>query len=106
MNENDKEVVDVVVKEYPIAGLLYVDNSNYDSTYYLLSPMPVTTWNYGQVVALVFECVPIFPTEMEIDGISVFPYKRNVVVGMGTSWHVEYNIDKEKIMVEEYEIEN
>lgn len=103
MNENDKEVVNVVVKKYPIAGLLYVNNANHASMYYLLSPTPITTWNYGQVVALVFECVPLAPTEMQLDGISVFPYKRNVVVGIGASWHVEYDVDFEEILVEDYE---
>lgn len=94
---------DLVVKEYSVAGLLYVENSKHSTDYFLLSPIPVTTWNYGQVVALVFECVPNYIVDTLKDGSGVYPYKRGVVVGVGSSWHVEYNIDKETIMVEEYE---
>ncbi len=93
----------VVVEEVSVAGRLVILGGKRDELYFLTSPVPKANWNFGAVVALVFEGVPLQYYRPTQGTDIVYPYKRDIVVGTGASWYVDYNIDIDKIKVEKYE---
>jgi len=94
----------VVVQEQVVAGTLAVQIGDDALFYYLLKPAPVSTWDFsGKTVGLVFYAVPAEPLDAFDDENDYYESARNIVVGTGTPFVVEYATDKDTILTEKYE---
>jgi len=92
----------IVVKEVPVVGLLTVGVGIDQDTYHLLNQNIVSVSDY----ALKFTVVPEFDYFITDDNVLAFGFARTLLVSKATPWKVEYGISPERILVEEYEIEN
>jgi hypothetical protein len=103
--EMDKKKVqgkDIVVNEVPVVGCLTVNVGNEQHTYHVISKKIIPVSDY----ALKFVVVPELDYFITDDNVLVYDFARTLLVSKATPWTIEYGISPERILVEEYEIEN